>query len=129
MMVPPGSAAILLVEDDEFHRAIGTKMLRVLGYLNITTAVNGREAVDACKESTFDLILMDCDMPLMNGFDATRQIRALKVRTPIVAFTSTETPEHMSRCAEAGMDDFLAKPAHIGKLASTLARWLAIPRN
>src|SRR4051812_29935364 len=109
-----GSAAILLVEDNQVVRLVTIGMLRDLGYVNITAAVNGEEAVKACARSRFDLILMDCDMPVLNGLDATRQIRAAGVRTPVIAYTASITSANRSRCAEAGMDDFLPKPSHPG---------------
>jgi CheY-like chemotaxis protein len=117
-------AAILLVEDDAIHRTVAESILRAYGYRNVAVAVNGEEAVRACTERTFDLILMDCEMPVMNGYDASRAIRALGVRTPIVAFTASVTPDNKARCSEAGMDDFLPKPAPPGHLAQKIGQWL-----
>ena len=128
-MATQANAAILLVEDDEFLRVVTMAMLRAMGYANIRAAVNGEEAVKACSEATFDLILMDCDMPVLNGLDATRQIRALGVGTPVLAYTASVTPANKSRCTDAGMDDFLAKPAHAGQLAMKLQRWLTVSRR
>jgi CheY-like chemotaxis protein len=124
-----GSAAILLVEDTDLVRAVTICMLRSLGYSNVTTAVNGEEAVKACTGASFDLILMDCEMPVLNGFDATRRIRAAGVRTPVVAYTASLTTSSRSRCAEAGMDDFLEKPAQPGQLAMKLHLWLRSARG
>jgi CheY-like chemotaxis protein len=120
-----GNGAILLVEDDEFLRAITIAMLRTLGHVNVTAVVNGEEAVKACEGAKFDLILMDCEMPVLDGLDATRRIRAQGVRTPVVAYTASVTPADRSRCIEAGMDDFLAKPARPSQLAMKLHQWLA----
>jgi CheY-like chemotaxis protein len=72
---------------------------------------------------------MDCEMPVLNGFDATRQIRAAGVRTPVIAYTASLMTASRSRCAEAGMDDFLAKPAHPGQLAMKLHLWLRSGRR
>ena len=124
-MKTQGSAAILLAEDDEYMRVVTMAMLRAMGYVNIRWAVNGEEAVKACAEASFDLILMDCEMPVLDGLDAARQIRALGVGTPILAYTASVTSASKSRCIHAGMDDFLAKPAHPGQLAMKLHRWLA----
>jgi CheY-like chemotaxis protein len=129
MMVSQGNAAILLVEDNEVVRVVTTRMLRALGYVNITTAADGDAAVKACADAVFDLILMDCEMPVLNGFDATRQIRAAGVRTPVVAYTASVAAASRSRCAEAGMDDFLLKPAQPGELAMKLHLWLRSGRQ
>jgi CheY-like chemotaxis protein len=129
MMDSQGNAAILLVEDDDVVRVATLGILRALGYLNITVAVNGEEAVKACAGAGFDLILMDCEMPVLNGFDATRQIRADGVRTPVVAYTASVTAANRSRCADAGMDDLLEKPAHPGQLAMKLHLWLRSSRG
>jgi CheY-like chemotaxis protein len=120
--------AILVVEDDDFYRSMTVTMLRRLGHTNVRTAENGEEAVRACSHGHFGLVLMDCDMPVMNGLDAARGIRALGVCTPIVAHTACESADTALRCAEAGMDDFLAKPAQFGQLAAKLCRWLAVSR-
>jgi two-component system, sensor histidine kinase SagS len=123
------NAAILLVEDNDVVRGVTIGVLRALGYSNITAAVNGSEAVKACAGAEFDLILMDCEMPVLNGFDATRQIRAAGVRTPVVAYTASPTIANRSRCAEAGMDDFLEKPALSSQLAMKLHLWLRSSRR
>jgi CheY-like chemotaxis protein len=117
--------AILLVEDDEFHRRIAMSQLRRLGYTNVRTADDGRGAVQACSEADFDLVLMDCHMPHMNGPEAARAIRALGVREPIIAFTASTSRADRSRCIEAGMNDHLDKPATSAMLARKLQQWLA----
>lgn len=118
-------APILLVEDDELSQMITIAMLRQLGYVNITTADNGREALRACVGAEFHLILMDCQMPLMDGPAATRAIRARGIRTPIIAFTASESPKVRLRCMEAGMDDWLSKPAHLDVIGERVRHWLA----
>lgn len=110
------------------NRTVAEFILRANGYRNVAVAINGEEAVMACTERTFDLILMDCDMPVMNRLDASRAIRALGVRTPIVAFTASDTPANKARCSEAGMDDFLAKPASPSHLVQKIAQWLPVAR-
>ena len=116
--------SILLVEDDECIRSVTTAVLRTIGYTNVSFAGNGEEAVRVCAEKLFDVILMDCEMPVMNGMDATRNIRALGVRTPIIAYTASVESGNKSRCTSAGMDDFLTKPASPVQLAKKLHLWL-----
>ena len=116
--------SILLVEDDECIRLVTTAVLRTIGYTNVSFAGNGEEAVRVCAENLFDVILMDCEMPVMNGMDATRNIRALGVRTPIIAYTASVESGNKSRCTSAGMDDFLTKPASPVQLAKKLHLWL-----
>ena len=116
--------SILLVEDDECIRLVTTAVLRTIGYTNVSFAGNGEEAVRVCAEKLFDVILMDCEMPVMNGMDATRNIRALGVRTPIIAYTASVESGNKSRCTSAGMDDVLTKPASPVQLAKKLHLWL-----
>ena len=116
--------SILLVEDDECIRLVTTAVLRTIGYTNVSFAGNGEEAVRVCAEKLFDVILMDCEMPVMNGMDATRNIRALGVRTPIIAYTASVESGNKSRCTSAGMDDFLTNPASPVQLAKKLHLWL-----
>ena len=116
--------SILLVEDDECIRLVTTAVLRTIGYTNVSFAGNGEEAVRVCAEKLFDVILMDCEMPVMNGMDATRNIRALGVRTPIIAYTASVESGNKSRCTSAGMDEFLTKPASPVQLAKKLHLWL-----
>ena len=116
--------SILLVEDDECIRLVTTAVLRTIGYTNVSFAGNGEEAVRVCAEKLFDVILMDCEMPVMNGMDATRNIRALGVRTPIIAYSASVESGNKSRCTSAGMDDFLTKPASPVQLAKKLHLWL-----
>jgi CheY-like chemotaxis protein len=117
-------APILLVEDDDLNQVVATTMLRSLGYLNVRTAANGRQALRACDEASFDLILMDCQMPEMDGFQATRALRARGTSTPIIAFTS-ESALVRSRCLKAGMNDFLAKPASLTDMGAVVRRWIS----
>jgi len=119
------TGAILLVEDDDLNRVIALSMLRSLGYFNVKTAHNGREAVQACREQAFELILMDCQMPIMDGYEATQVIRGLGLDVPIIAFSSTESAADRLRCIEAGMNDFLEKPTHPQLLAAVLRNWLS----
>jgi CheY-like chemotaxis protein len=123
-MPAEAAVSILVVDDDEFNRIVATAMLRTLGYDDVVCAANGLEAVAACEKTLFDLILMDCEMPLMNGWEATRQIRARGVHTPVVAYTGRVDLDSRSRCTAAGMDDFIAKPCNVRDLELALGRWI-----
>src|SRR4051812_13668851 len=117
----PAFPTILVVDDSLVNQLSVLAMLLDLGYPRPETAANGVEAVAACLRRRFDLILMDCDMPEMNGLEATMQLRRRGVTTPIVAFTASGSAYQRERCLAAGMDDFLDKPVPREVLATTLA--------
>ena len=117
---------ILLVEDNEVNRLVASEMLAGLG-LKIEIAVNGQEAVDRFAPDKYALVLMDCQMPVMDGFAATKRIRSLDrgaQETPVIAMTANAMPEDRELCRQAGMCDHIAKPFTAKRLAETLARWL-----
>ncbi len=116
---------LLLVEDEPVNREVATTLLEDAG-LSVDTAQDGVEAVALASECDYDLILMDMQMPRMNGLDATRAIRALPrhVRTPILAMTANAFAEDKARCIEAGMDDFIVKPVDPDVLYAMLMKWL-----
>ncbi|MBL8428857.1 MAG: PAS domain S-box protein [Dechloromonas sp.] len=116
---------VLVVEDERINRDIAVELLSSVG-LDVVTAENGSLAVDCYKQSNFDLILMDIQMPVLNGQDATRQIRAMEngASVPIVALTANAFEADRERCIEAGMNDFLAKPVHPDTLYAVLAKYL-----
>ncbi len=121
-------ARILVVEDVEMNRILMEKFLGKLD-CNISFAVNGVDAVDKIKNNKYDLVFMDCQMPEMDGFDATRNIRAFEEennlpRMPIVALTADIMSDNRSRCLEVGMDDFLSKPVRKDSIVQVLAHWL-----
>ena len=125
--VPPG-ALLLLVEDNEINRQVVGAMLHSLGVEPGGMASDGFEAVAAADATPFDLILMDCQMPGMDGFEATSEIRSKETggrHVTIVALTANATSEDRERCLAAGMDDYMAKPVRLADLRETLERWLA----
>jgi two-component system, sensor histidine kinase and response regulator len=123
--VLPGS--VLLVEDNPINQDVATAMLAALG-LHSTLAVNGQKALDLVRERDFDLVLMDCQMPVMDGFEATAAIRTLPEgrgqRLPIIALTANAMQGDEQKCLGAGMNGFLAKPFTLAQLQGLLARWL-----
>ena len=128
-------ARILLVEDHSTNREVALHHLESLG-LDVTVAANGREAVDLFGRMAFDLVLMDIQMPVMDGFEATRALRAREERvrrlvgdgrgkrTPVLALTAHAGAESRQRCLDAGMDDHLLKPLTRAALEAVLDRWL-----
>ncbi len=120
----PSQARILLVEDNAINQLVARSLLTKLGYGHITVAEDGRQAVAQCGQATFDLVLMDCQMPVMDGFEATRALRDAGLAMPIIALTAGAVAQDRERCLATGMDDFLCKPIDGALLAQALARWL-----
>ena len=126
----PGTRGnILLVEDNLINQQVALGILQVQGY-KVTVAGNGREALDAHAQGDFDLILMDCDMPEMDGFEATREIRTREgsssgEHVPIVALTANAMAQDREDCLAAGMDDYLSKPFTMAGLQNMLDRWVS----
>ena len=118
---------ILIVEDNRTSQMIACGMLEMLGCKS-EVAANGRIAVQAFKRRDWDLILMDCNMPEMDGYQATAVLRAMEAdrarRTPIVAMTANTQATDIEKCLSAGMDDHLPKPLTLGNLTDRLQRWL-----
>lgn len=115
---------VLLVEDNSINIMVAQNMLTKLD-CDVVTAVNGKEAVEFCAEQEFDVVLMDCSMPVMDGYEATKRIRKLPKKEnqknmPILALTANAFAEERERCLMAGMDGFLTKPITIEKLAQAL---------
>jgi two-component system, sensor histidine kinase and response regulator len=118
-------ARVLLVEDNEINREVFLELLRATG-LAIDTAEDGAQAVEKVKSGRYDLILMDVQMPVMDGLEATRAIRALPLpQCPIIALTANAFGEDREACLAAGMDDHIAKPVDPGRLNSVLILHLA----
>ena len=121
-----GKGRILVVEDNAVNQMVATGLLAALGYTT-DTADDGLAAIEAARDGGFDAILMDVQMPHMDGYTATRRIRAQETgrRQPIIAMTAAAVAGERERCLAAGMDDFLTKPVDAVRLADTLKRWLA----
>lgn len=120
---------ILLAEDNLVNQKVATVALEKLGH-QVDVVGTGREAVEAWRSGRYDLILMDCQMPELDGYEATREIRRIEVaaangRTPIVALTAHAIQGTEQQCWEAGMDDYLTKPLDRDKLAETLGRHIS----
>ena len=126
---------ILIVDDNRANQQVAVGMLERMG-CSCELASTGREAVDAVLRQRFDALLMDCNMPVVNGYDATRQIRMYEGGqdegdaengVPIIAMTANNTQAEVERCIDAGMDDFLSKPLRINELTEALVKW--VPRD
>jgi two-component system sensor histidine kinase/response regulator len=122
-MTKGGSLSVLLAEDNVVNQRLGTRLLEKMGH-RVTLAANGAEAIHWHAGAPFDLILMDVQMPEMNGFEATGQIREREKRTgnhvPIIALTAHAIQGDRDRCLAAGMDDYLSKPLSASLLAEKL---------
>ena len=123
-------ACILLAEDEPICQAVSCELLEEIG-LTVDLASDGAMALSLASASRYDLILMDMQMPKMNGIDATRAIRAdsLNSQTPIIAMTANASAEDRQRCLAAGMNDHIGKPVNPETLFETLLKWLAPSSN
>jgi len=124
-----GLGKVLVVDDNAVNLKVCVRMLEKLGY-KPATAIGGAEAVEAARTTRFDLVLMDCQMPLVDGYEATRRIREnereLGGRVPIVALTANTTNEDRERAFLSGMDDFVSKPITLEVLDRLLERWVVV---
>jgi signal transduction histidine kinase/DNA-binding response OmpR family regulator len=120
-------AQVLLVEDNLTNQKVAARMLKGMG-CSVAVAVNGKEAVDMVKKNQYDIVFMDCQMPEMDGFTATRIIREENPgprRIPIVALTADAMEGDVDRCLAAGMDDYMSKPVYIADFQRLLGKWVA----
>jgi CheY-like chemotaxis protein/anti-sigma regulatory factor (Ser/Thr protein kinase) len=122
----PARAHVLLAEDNPVNQKVASLLLKKLGF-GVDVVSNGKEAVDAFHLVPYDLILMDCQMPEMNGFEATQAIRTGSLRVPpIIALTANAFAGEKEKCLAAGMDDYLAKPIKPESLDEKLEYWLSL---
>ena len=115
-----------LAEDNAINQKVAMLTLGKLGY-RVEIVSNGREALDALEKNCYDLVLMDCQMPEMDGFAATREIRKLKSKNryiPVIAMTAHAMKGYMNKCIEAGMNDYLSKPVKPQALLNMLEKWI-----
>ena len=117
---------VLLVEDNPINALLARTLLTREG-CGVDQAGGGEEALAALAVGEYDLILMDMRMPGMSGLEATRKVRGMGVRTPVVALTANAFEEDRHACLAAGMDDFLVKPLTPDALRAALGRWTAAP--
>ena len=129
---PYRDSVVLLVEDNAVNRMVARAMIEELG-CQIVDAETGADALMLVSRQRFDLILMDCQMPVIDGFEAARRIRAQEQnagatrRMPIIALTANAIAGDRERCLAAGMDDYLTKPFSQRTLLAAIARWLPDP--
>jgi signal transduction histidine kinase/DNA-binding response OmpR family regulator/HPt (histidine-containing phosphotransfer) domain-containing protein len=129
--VPAGSTRILLVEDNPVNLMVAQRLLQVLGY-ECETAGNGQVALEKMETGHYNLVLMDCQMPVLDGYTATRRWRELEderkpeQRLPIVAMTANAMAGDRQKCLDAGMDDYLAKPVTRNDLERCISRWRGV---
>jgi PAS domain S-box-containing protein len=122
----PTGAHVLLVEDNSMNQLVASRILSKLGYL-ADIASNGREALSALTQRDYDAVLMDCQMPELDGYDATRELRRREGagrRTPVIAMTAAAMEGDREMCLEAGMDDYITKPVRADAIEEVLARWI-----
>ena len=125
--LPQFPLRVLLVEDNSVNLLVAQRLLQVLG-CEVDTVTQGEQALEALHARPFDVVLMDCQMPVLDGYDATRRWRAHEAargaaRLPIVAMTANAMAGDRERCLQAGMDDYLSKPINRETLQAVLARW------
>lgn len=118
---------VLLVEDNPVNQEVGRTMMEAFG-CHVDVASNGHEVLDRIESARYDIVFMDCQMPVMDGLEATRLIRQRekqqgKPKVTIVAITAHVTDEDRSRCLDAGMDDYLGKPFRMQDLSHMMQKW------
>ena len=130
----PSTTRLLVVDDDEINRLVIHSMLKLMGVIP-EEAKNGQDALQLMQTKPFDAVLMDCQMPIMDGFSATQAFRKIEqglsfpFRIPIIALTARVMKEDREKCLDAGMDDYLSKPINMESLRSILTRWLPPPQS
>lgn len=128
MLSPELKGRVLLVEDNPVNRMVATEMLTGFG-LEVNTAEDGQDALVKLDAMSYDLVLMDCQMPVLDGYGATvawrkKEADENRSRIPIAAITANALPSDRKRCLDCGMDDYLAKPYRRDELLGMLMKWL-----
>jgi CheY-like chemotaxis protein len=124
--LPRFTGRVLVVEDNLVNQKVAVALLSRLG-LSVDVANHGGEAIERMQSSTYDMVLMDCQMPIMNGYDATIEIRKADAgarAVPIIAMTADVIDGSRERALDAGMNDFIAKPVDVHELSRALKTWL-----
>ncbi|MBW2504393.1 MAG: response regulator [Deltaproteobacteria bacterium] len=125
---PEGKSAValgkvLLAEDNESTQELIRILIGNMGF-SLTIVNNGQEAVEIHTAEHFDLVLMDCHMPVMDGLEATRKLRNYGIQTPVIALTANVHEDDIQCCREAGMNDCICKPFRQNELMKTMLKWL-----
>lgn len=119
------SLRILMAEDNPINQRVGKLILKRAGF-EVDLVADGNEALEAHRTAPYDLILMDCQMPTMDGFEASRKIRGLGEPQPvIIAVTANALVGEREKCLEAGMDDYLSKPFQAEQLVDVVKKWIS----
>lgn len=126
--VPQYNARVLVVEDNAVNQKVALGLLKKFG-VQVDIAVNGEEAIESLRDVSFDIVFMDCQMPVMDGYEATRLIRqkeskVLNSKITIIAMTANSMQGDQEKCISVGMDDFISKPINPNKVQEALSRWL-----
>jgi PAS domain S-box-containing protein len=122
---PPSRARVLVVEDNNVNQLVALGQLNRLGH-EVVLAASGTEALDAIRDGVFDIVLMDCQMPDMDGYEATRRVRQMSgagARIPIIAITAHALPGEREKCLASGMNDYLPKPVSLEQLGAVIRLW------
>jgi two-component system sensor histidine kinase/response regulator len=132
-LIPRGNGLILVVEDNATNQILAQTQLEQLGY-RVHIAQNGAECLEAMKRMNYDLILMDCRMPVLDGFEASQQIRELErkkqtARIPIIAITANALADDRNRCLASGMDDYMTKPFDLNTLHELIQKWVSTDKT
>jgi light-regulated signal transduction histidine kinase (bacteriophytochrome)/CheY-like chemotaxis protein len=130
-IAPPLNGCILVVEDTAVNQLLMIKTLQKIGYTADAVA-NGQEALDRLTQQAYDVVLMDCQMPVLDGYEATRQLRQREQaqqhsHTPIIGLTAFAMESDRQKCLDAGMDDYISKPVHIHELKTLLEKYMRSP--
>ena len=115
---------ILLVEDNEVNKMVALELLQEADY-QVSVANNGQEALGMLDKEVFDCVLMDCQMPIMDGYETTRTIRKNGNTIPIIALTANAMSGDRKKCIDAGMNDYISKPFKFDELLNVLDKWIS----